>query len=127
MISTMMPAQTRAVAVSPVCLCEYHSTATPASAAATPDTRTLTPRVDQAWCSATGAGAGLENNNLLVLLLFGLAFGILVSQHRCVLGTRWPWLGAGTAAAIWAPNVIWQATHGWPQLAMAAALHQENS
>jgi hypothetical protein len=28
---------------------------------------------------------------------------------------------------IWAPNVIWQATHGWPQMAMAAALHQENS
>src|SRR5262249_40099526 len=28
---------------------------------------------------------------------------------------------------IWAPNVIWQATHGWPQLAMASVLHQLNS
>ena len=28
---------------------------------------------------------------------------------------------------IWAPNVIWQAAHGWPQLAMSAALHRENT
>jgi hypothetical protein len=44
-----------------------------------------------------------------------------------VLRTRWPWLGAGIAAVIWAPNIIWQATHGWPQLAMASALHQQNT
>jgi hypothetical protein len=44
-----------------------------------------------------------------------------------VLRTRWPWLGAGIAAVIWAPNLIWQATHGWPQLAMASALHQQNT
>jgi hypothetical protein len=81
------------------------------------------------WWLAAGAaaGAGLETNNLLVLLLIGLALGILVSEHRSVLRTRWPWLGAGIAAVIWAPNIIWQATHGWPQLAMSAALRQENS
>ena len=80
------------------------------------------------WLSAgAAAGVGLENNNLLVLLLIGLAVGILVSEHRSVLRTRWPWLGAGIAAVIWAPNIIWQATHGWPQLAMSAALHQQNS
>ncbi len=41
--------------------------------------------------------------------------------------TRWPWLGAGLAAVIWAPNVIWEAANGWPQLAMASALHHENT
>jgi hypothetical protein len=80
------------------------------------------------WLGAgAAAGVGLENDNLLVLLLIGLALGILVSEHRCVLRTRWPWLGAGIAAVIWAPNIIWQATHGWPQLAMSSALHQQNS
>jgi hypothetical protein len=44
-----------------------------------------------------------------------------------VLRTRWPWLGSGIAAVIWLPNIIWQATHGWPQLAMASALHQQNT
>jgi len=79
------------------------------------------------WVGAgVAAGAGLENNNLMLLLLAGLAIGILVSQQRSVLRTGWPWAGAGIAAAIWAPNIIWQATHGWPQLAMASALHQQN-
>jgi 4-amino-4-deoxy-L-arabinose transferase-like glycosyltransferase len=80
------------------------------------------------WLGAcAAAGAGLENDNLLVMLLIGLALGLLVSSHRRVLRTRWPWLGAGLAALIWAPNLAWQATHGWPQLAMASALHQQNN
>jgi 4-amino-4-deoxy-L-arabinose transferase-like glycosyltransferase len=80
------------------------------------------------WLGAgLAAGIGLEDNNLMLLLLIGLAAGILCSGHRWVLGTRWPWLGAGIAAVIWAPNVAWQAAHGWPQLAMASELHQLNS
>jgi 4-amino-4-deoxy-L-arabinose transferase-like glycosyltransferase len=80
------------------------------------------------WLLAgVAAGLGLEVNNLLVTLLIGLALGLLVTEHRTVLRTRWPWLGATIAAVIWAPNLIWQATHGWPQLAMASALHHENS
>jgi Dolichyl-phosphate-mannose-protein mannosyltransferase len=81
------------------------------------------------WWLAAGAaaGIGLEADNLVVLLLIGLAIGILASAQRPVLRTRWPWIGAGIAAVIWVPNVIWQATHGWPQLAMSAALHRENT
>jgi hypothetical protein len=80
------------------------------------------------WLGAgAAAGVGLENNNLMVMLLVGLALGILVSVHQPVLRTRWPWLGAGVAALLWAPNLIWQAAHGWPQLAMASALHQQNT
>ena len=81
------------------------------------------------WWLGAGAvaGIGLENDNLLIMLLIGLTLGILFSEHRPVLRTRWPWAGAGIAAVIWAPNIIWQATRGWPQLAMASALHQENS
>ena len=81
------------------------------------------------WWLVAGAaaGVGLEADNLVALLLIGLAVGLLVSGHRPVLRTRWPWLGACIAAIIWAPNAIWQATHGWPQLAMSAALHRENT
>jgi hypothetical protein len=80
------------------------------------------------WLGAgTAAGLGLENDNLMLLLLAGIAVGLLVSAHRQVLRTRWPWLGAAVAAVIWAPNLIWEAVNGWPQLAMAAALRSENS
>ena len=80
------------------------------------------------WLGAgTAAGLGLENDNLMLLLLAGIAVGLLVSAHRPVLRTRWPWLGAAVAAVIWAPNLVWEAANGWPQLAMAAALRSENS
>ena len=80
------------------------------------------------WLGAgLAAGIGLEDNNLMLLLLICLTVGIFCTGHRRVLGTGWPWLGAGIAAVIWAPNVAWQAAHGWPQLAMASELHQLNS
>ena len=73
------------------------------------------------------AGLGLESDNLVILLLIAIFIGILGSAQRGVLRTVWPWLGAAIAAVIWAPNLAWQATHGWPQLAMSAALHNENT
>jgi 4-amino-4-deoxy-L-arabinose transferase-like glycosyltransferase len=81
------------------------------------------------WWLGAGAvaGVGLENNNLMLTLIGGIALGVLVSVHRHVLRTRWPWLGAGIAAILWVPNLVWQATHGWPQLAMGSALHHQNS
>jgi|HubBroStandDraft_5_1064220.scaffolds.fasta_scaffold11517_1 4-amino-4-deoxy-L-arabinose transferase-like glycosyltransferase len=80
------------------------------------------------WLAAgAAAGLGLESDNLMVMLLIGLGLGLLVSPQRAVLRTRWPWAAAAIAAVIWAPNLIWQASHGWPQLAMASALHHENN
>jgi hypothetical protein len=82
-----------------------------------------------AWWLGAGAaaGIGLEDNYQVVLLLIALAVGIAASADRSVLRTRWPWLGAGIAAVIWAPSLIWQAANGWPQLAMSSALHKQNS
>lgn len=80
------------------------------------------------WLGAgLAAGLGLQTNNLIALLLLALTAGLLATRRFDILGTRWPWLGAGIAAVIWAPNVVWQATHGWPQFAMAASLHRENT
>ncbi len=80
------------------------------------------------WLGAgVAAGLGLEDNNMMVLLVAAVAAGILAAGHARLVRTRWPWLGGGIAAVIWAPNLGWQATHGWPQLVMAAALHQQNS
>jgi 4-amino-4-deoxy-L-arabinose transferase-like glycosyltransferase len=82
------------------------------------------------WWLGAGVlgGLGLENDNLMLLLLGGIAIGVLVSSaHRQVLRTRWPWFGAVIAAVIWAPNLVWEAANGWPQLAMAAALRSENN
>ena len=39
-------------------------------------------------------------------------------RNRRLFAAREFWLGAALAAAIAAPNLIWQAAHGWPFLAM---------
>jgi hypothetical protein len=80
------------------------------------------------WLGAgAAAGIGLEDNYLMVTLLIALLVGITFSSHRPALRTGWPWAGVGIAAIIWLPNLIWQAAHGWPQLVMSTALHEENS
>jgi 4-amino-4-deoxy-L-arabinose transferase-like glycosyltransferase len=80
------------------------------------------------WVGAgLAAGVGLQADNLVALLVLAILAGIAVTRYRVVLRTRWPWLGGIIAAVIWAPNLGWQATHGWPQLQMASALHQQNN
>lgn len=80
------------------------------------------------WLVAgVAAGFGLENDNLVLMLLAAIGLGLLLSPQAAILRTRWPWLGAAIAAVIWVPNLIWQAAHGWPLLAMASALHQQNN
>jgi 4-amino-4-deoxy-L-arabinose transferase-like glycosyltransferase len=82
--------------------------------------RTGSPR----WWAAFGAVAGLSmlNKNLLVLLGAALLCGLLVERRWDLLATRWLAVGIGLAALIAAPNLWWQAHHGWPQIEMARAL-----
>jgi Dolichyl-phosphate-mannose-protein mannosyltransferase len=65
------------------------------------------------------AGIGLENKDTLLLLLVGLVAGVVLARRWDILRSPWAWAAAGVALLIWAPNLAWQATHGFPQLTMA--------
>lgn len=65
------------------------------------------------------AGIGLENKDTLLLLLIGLAVGVVVARRWETLRSPCAWAAAGIALLIWAPNLAWQAAHSWPQLTMA--------
>ena len=62
------------------------------------------------------AGLGLENKHST--LLFGGAFAaaLLVTPLRREIAKPWIWIGAGIALALFLPNVLWQASHGFPTL-----------
>jgi 4-amino-4-deoxy-L-arabinose transferase-like glycosyltransferase len=75
------------------------------------------------WLAAGAvAGLGLENKTLLVALPAAVGLGVLLAGPRTALRGRWPWLGALLAVLLWAPNLLWQAAHSWPQLTMASAI-----
>jgi Dolichyl-phosphate-mannose-protein mannosyltransferase len=73
------------------------------------------------------AGLGLWNKNLPLLLLAGLGIALVLVGPRRVLLRPGPWLGLLVMLVLWAPQLIWQASHGWPALAMSRALHAEHS
>lgn len=82
----------------------------------------------RAWLAA-GALAGLTAYNRWIVAAVGLSLllGIVLLGPRRQLVTPWPWLGGLVAAVVAAPNVVYQATHGWPQLAMGSALAASNA
>jgi len=66
------------------------------------------------------AGIGLENKHTVLFLGFGLAVGLLLARRWEVVRSPWPWLAVALAVLLWAPNLLWQAQHDFPQLQMAA-------
>ncbi|WP_215547830.1 ArnT family glycosyltransferase [Amycolatopsis sp. CA-230715] len=64
------------------------------------------------------AGVGLENKTLLALPVLALLGAILVVGPREVVRGWWLVAGIAAAALLWAPNLIWQLQHGFPQLGM---------
>jgi hypothetical protein len=76
---------------------------------------------DPRWYLAIGAavGIGLQNKYLVGMLVVALLAGVLAVGPRQCLRSWWLPAGAVVALVIVAPNIVWQAAHGWPQLAMA--------
>jgi Dolichyl-phosphate-mannose-protein mannosyltransferase len=89
------------------------------------------------------AGVGLLIKTLPLVYAFGLVVGLLISGSP-----RWPeeiakrspqgepggraifrrwqlWAGGVIAGLLWAPNVWWQASHGWPQVKMTAVIRED--
>jgi 4-amino-4-deoxy-L-arabinose transferase-like glycosyltransferase len=85
--------------------------------------RALTREQPRWWLAAgVATGLGMYNKYLVVLLLLSLAAGLALAGPRRVFASRWVWSGVGVAFVLGAPNLVYQATHDWPQLAMSAAM-----
>jgi hypothetical protein len=90
--------------------------------------RALRSGDDRLWpLAGLVAGLGLLNKPLIAFLLAGLGVGLLLVGPRQVLRSRWLWLGAAIAIALWSPWLLWQAAHGWPQLDVSSAVANGSS
>ena len=71
-------------------------------------------------------GIGLENKQQPLLLVAALAVG-LAADRQLLRVLRSPWLWAGVAAGfvLWLPYLVWQGTHGWPQLELAEDIRRD--
>ena len=80
------------------------------------------------WWLAAGAvvGVSMYNKLLIAVLLLALAAGILLAGPRRLLYSRWVLAAVLLALLIGSPNLIYQATHSWPQLTVGRALADHN-
>ena len=62
------------------------------------------------------AGIGLENKHSMLVFGFALVVGLLLSGQAHLFRSKWIWIGAAIAFAIFLPNLLWEARHGWPQI-----------
>ena len=68
------------------------------------------------------AGVALFNSDLVAFLMAAIVVGIAIAGPRRVLASPWLWVGGAVAALLWAPYLVWQAKHGWPQLTVSRSI-----
>jgi hypothetical protein len=62
------------------------------------------------------AGVGLENKHSMLVFGFGLIGGLVLSGEWRMFRSKWIWIGGALALALFLPNLLWEARHGWPQI-----------
>lgn len=80
---------------------------------------------DPRWWLAIGAaiGLGMMNKYTIAYLIAGVIVGVLVTRNHHYLKSRWLWIGALLAVAIWLPNIIWQFQNHFISLQFLASIH----
>ena len=68
------------------------------------------------------AGAGLLDTDLVAFGAFAVVAGVVIAGPRLPLRSAWLYAGGAIALAMWAPYLAWQASHGWPEFAVARSI-----
>ncbi|HEY1941610.1 MAG TPA: glycosyltransferase family 39 protein [Roseiarcus sp.] len=84
--------------------------------------RLIETRDERIWLAfGVVVAISLWSKYLIGFFLVGLAFGIVATPLRRSLAKPWIYAGAAVAVVLVAPNVLWQAAHGWPFLELSKA------
>jgi hypothetical protein len=77
------------------------------------------------WWLAIGAavGLGLLTKYAIAFFVAGILGGVLLTRARRFLRSGWLWGGVALALAIFLPNLVWQARHGFVSLHFLQHIH----
>jgi hypothetical protein len=78
------------------------------------------------WCGVV-AGVDFEIKYALWVWAISLVIGLVATPERRIFRDKMLWLGVAIAIVIGAPSILWQATHDWPFLELAAAARAKNT
>jgi hypothetical protein len=60
------------------------------------------------------AGIGLEEKYSIAVFGFALVAGLLLTEQRRILASKWFWLGGALAFLVFLPNFLWNVHFHWP-------------
>ena len=80
---------------------------------------------DARWWLVIGAslGLGMETKSTMGFLALGVVAGVLFTDARRFLRTKWLWYGVGLSILLFLPNVVWQARHHFISLDFLSYIH----
>lgn len=80
---------------------------------------------DPHWWLAIGAsiGLGMQTKYTMGFFALGIVAGVLFTDVRRYLKSKWLWLGLGLSLLIFLPNFLWQAQHHFISLDFLKHIH----
>lgn len=83
---------------------------------------------DPRWWIAIGSaiGLGMLAKYTIIFLVAGLVAGVLLTDARRYLKSKWLWYGVGASLLIFSPHLIWQAQHHFVSLDFLRYIHERD-
>ena len=80
---------------------------------------------DPRWWLAIGAsiGLGMQTKYTMGFLVLGIVVGVLLTDARRYLKSKWLWFGAALSLLVFLPNLLWQAQHHFISLDFLKHIH----
>jgi Dolichyl-phosphate-mannose-protein mannosyltransferase len=83
---------------------------------------------DPRWWLAVGVitGLGLQTKYSICFYIAGILGGMLLTQARRYLASKWFWAGTALALVIFLPNLLWQVHHGFISYHFLQHIHKRD-
>ncbi len=80
---------------------------------------------DPRWWVAIGSGIGfgMLSKYTIGFFVVGIVAGVLFTDARRYLKSKWLWIGVALSILIWLPNLLWQVQHNFVSLDFLSHIH----